>query len=171
MLIEPASKVSVPLTVVMRTRSNAVVTTFLPAVANATAPSLSAKVPLAIHVFVAESNKDKVKAPCSMLPAPTVLAIPKPAVNKALAGVPLMYPQEPKYPLVWTLPPPTCICKFDVPLVETPASITVTLFTHDGMPVKSMLVPDVEATAVPETIFEFIPLTVKVPVPVGNVSV
>jgi hypothetical protein len=24
-------------------------------------------------------------------------------------------------------------------------------FTHDGMPVKSMLVPDVDATAVPET--------------------
>lgn len=35
-----------------------------------------------------------------------------------------------------------------VPLVETPANITVILFTQDGMPVKSMLVPLVVATAV-----------------------
>ena len=36
-----------------------------------------------------------------------------------------------------------------VPLVETPANITVILFTQDGMPVKSMLVTaPVEATDV-----------------------
>jgi hypothetical protein len=31
-------------------------------------------------------------------------------------------------------------------------NITVIRFTHDGIPVKSMLVPDVLATAVPEVI-------------------
>jgi hypothetical protein len=31
-------------------------------------------------------------------------------------------------------------------------NITVIRFTHDGIEVKSMLVPDVEATAVPEVI-------------------
>lgn len=38
------------------------------------------------------------------------------------------------------------------PFVLTPLNITVIRLTHDGMPVKSMLVPDVEATAVPEVI-------------------
>ena len=37
------------------------------------------------------------------------------------------------------------------PLVETPANITVIRFTHDGIDVKSILVPLVDATAVPET--------------------
>jgi hypothetical protein len=40
-------------------------------------------------------------------------------------------------------------------------------FTHDGMPVKSILVPDVDATAVPETIgytFGVKPPTFNVPV-------
>jgi hypothetical protein len=39
------------------------------------------------------------------------------------------------------------------------------------MPVKSMLVPEVEATAVPETMLELRPLTATVPVPAGRVSV
>jgi hypothetical protein len=34
----------------------------------------------------------------------------------------------------------------------------VTRFTHDGMPVKSMLVPDVDATAVPD-IMTLAPIT------------
>ena len=50
-------------------------------------------------------------------------------------------------------------------------NITVMRFTHEGMPVKSMLVPEVDATAVPETILEFRPLTVTLPVPAGRVSV
>jgi len=36
-----------------------------------------------------------------------------------------------------------------VPFSETPLNITVIRFTHDGMLVKSMLVPEVDATAVP----------------------
>ena len=39
----------------------------------------------------------------------------------------------------------------DVPLVLTPLIITVTRFTHDGIPVKSIDVPEVLACAVPLT--------------------
>jgi len=48
------------------------------------------------------------------------------------------------------LPEPILAIMFDVPDVETPPNITVILFTHDGMLVKSILVPDVDATAVPD---------------------
>lgn len=37
-----------------------------------------------------------------------------------------------------------------MPLVETPLYITVIRLTHDGIEVKSILVPLVDATAVPE---------------------
>jgi hypothetical protein len=67
-------------------------------------------------------------------------------VTEALAIILL----EPKYPEVVTLPEPICNCGGLVPLVETPLNITVIRFTQDGMLVKSMLVPDVEASAVPE---------------------
>jgi hypothetical protein len=43
-------------------------------------------------------------------------------------------------------------------------------FTHDGMPVKSIDVPDVEATAVPETRAPLMPLTTTSPVPAGIVA-
>jgi len=51
-----------------------------------------------------------------------------------------------------TEPFPICIKRFDEPLVDTKSKFTVIRFTHDGIEVKSMLVPDVEATAVPEVI-------------------
>ena len=47
--------------------------------------------------------------------------------------------------------------------VETPLNMIVIRFTQDGMPVKSIAVPDVEATAVP--------LTIGYSVPVGTVAV
>ena len=52
------------------------------------------------------------------------------------------------------IPPlvPICIKKLLVPFVEMPFSITVMRFTQDGIPVKSTLVPDVDATAVPNVI-------------------
>ena len=59
----------------------------------------------------------------------------------------------------------------DEPLKLTLLSITVIRFTQDGMPVKSIDVPEVDATAVPLTILEFNPLTVTVPDPLGNVIV
>ena len=58
----------------------------------------------------------------------------------------------PKYPVVVNVVDPSCTNILDVPLVLTPLNITVIRFTQLGMPVKSMLVPDVEATAVPEVI-------------------
>ena len=48
---------------------------------------------------------------------------------------------------------------FDVPLNETLLNITVIRLAHEGMPVKSMLVPLVEATAVPDTIGANVPVT------------
>jgi hypothetical protein len=50
-------------------------------------------------------------------------------------------------------------------------NITVIRFTHDGMPVKSIDVPDVDACEVPETIEPLMPLTTTVPVPAGIVAV
>lgn len=52
------------------------------------------------------------------------------------------------------MPPesPSCTRSALVPFVLTPLNITVTRFTHDGMPVKSMDVPLVLACAVPEVI-------------------
>jgi len=50
-------------------------------------------------------------------------------------------------------------------------NITVIRRTHDGMLVKSIDVPDVEATAVPETIALLIPATTTLPVPAGIVAV
>jgi len=58
-----------------------------------------------------------------------------------------------------------------VPERDTPEYITVMRFTHDGMPVNSIAVPDVDAVIAPETILELRPLTATVPVPSGKVSV
>jgi hypothetical protein len=44
-------------------------------------------------------------------------------------------------------------------------------FTQLGMLVKSIDVPDVDATAVPATMLELTPATENVPVPSGSVSV
>jgi hypothetical protein len=47
-----------------------------------------------------------------------------------------------------------------VPLVDTPLNITVIRFTHDGIDVKSILVPLVDATAVPEVMPRIAPLLI-----------
>lgn len=65
---------------------------------------------------------------------------------------------------------------FVVPLVETPLKITVILLTPAGMLVKSIEVPDVEATAVPLTKSPTVPLKVGkvrvvVPATAGSDSV
>jgi hypothetical protein len=52
-----------------------------------------------------------------------------------------------------------------LPFVLTPLNITVMRLTHDGIPVKSMLVPLVDATAVPDTK----PPMTGVPVTLGEV--
>jgi hypothetical protein len=45
---------------------------------------------------------------------------------------------------------PSLACITLEPFVDTPLNITVIRFTQEGIDVKSMLVPDVLATAVPE---------------------
>ena len=58
-----------------------------------------------------------------------------------------------------------------VPERDTPEYITVMRFTHDGMPVNSIAVPDVDAVIVPEVMVPLMePLTVKV-APVDCVAV
>jgi len=52
---------------------------------------------------------------------------------------------------VGVTPVPSWTIVLDVPFVDTPLNIRVMRFTHDGIPVKSMLVPDVDACAVPKT--------------------
>lgn len=52
-----------------------------------------------------------------------------------------------------------------MPFVDTPDNITVMRFTHEGKPVKSIDVPDVDATAVASVFIEL------VPVPACKVSV
>jgi hypothetical protein len=69
------------------------------------------------------------------------------------------------------LPAPICIKKLDEPLPLTPLSITVMRLTQEGIEVKSIDVPLVVATAVPEVItLEAIELTTA-PDMVGLVKV
>ena len=84
-----------------------------------------------------------------------------------------MYEPVAAYPdVVYVVEPvPSWTRILELPFPETLLNITVIRLTHDGMPVKSMLVPEVDATAVPETMLELRPLTATVPVPAGRVSV
>ena len=86
-------------------------------------------------------------APSTTQAAAEKIRAPKPVVklDTVYAG-----PSEdaPVYPDVVTLPAPICNYTKLEPFVLTPASITVMRFTQDGMPVKSMDVPLVDACAV-----------------------
>jgi len=128
MLIEPASKVSVPLTVVMRTRSRVPDVVFDP---------LPQDIAVVSDLFVIveydqifEPNVEIKAIPClTDVPAqdcskenPVVMLAALPAVCAPL-----------KYPVVSGEPLPICICTGDVPDVLTPTNITVMRFTHDGM--------------------------------------
>ncbi len=75
MLIVPASKVSVPLTVVMRTRSKVAEVALIPAGKISAAAVPIANPPFIAQVFVVVSSKDKVKTPDLAVPAATVLAV------------------------------------------------------------------------------------------------
>jgi hypothetical protein len=81
------------------------------------------------------------------------------------AFAPLVRPKPPEYPVASKLPDPMRTPIFEAVVVRlTPDNITVIRFTHDGMPVKSTLVPDA-VTAVPDTI------GANTPVSSTNVSV
>lgn len=159
MLIEPASKVSVPLTVVMRTLSSVPPSAISPQdIADVSARPKNT--PCATHVL--DVRFEIIMLPFVVVAADMLLPQEKPDVVVAAPTAPLVViaPVIEEYPDVATEPPPICICKEDVPFVLTPLNITVTRFTQDGIPVKSMLVPDVEATAVPEVIPNTAPLLI-----------
>jgi hypothetical protein len=80
-------------------------------------------------------------------------------------------PTDALYPLVKTELEPICTMIDEVLFVETPLNSTVIRFTQLGILVKSIEVPDVEATAVPAVMALLIPLTTTEPVPAGNVTV
>jgi hypothetical protein len=82
-----------------------------------------------------------------------------------------LFQEVEEYPDVVKEPAPICKRRPVVPFELTPLNITVIRFTQEGIPVKSMLVPDVLATAVPDVIALLAPLTTIVPVPAGTVTV
>ena len=104
--------------------------------------------------------------PSKFREAPVILT-KKPAVEAAVLGVPLLAHSEPAdaYPVVVTEPAPSWIKMSEVPFVLTPLNITVMRLTQDGMLVKSMAVPEVDATDVPE-VMTLAPMT-GVPLIVG----
>ena len=70
-----------------------------------------------------------------------------------MAVLSTVYTYDPEYPVAVIEPEPILNSITLVPFVLTPLSMMVIRFTQDGMLVKSMLVPLVDATAVPLTIF------------------
>jgi hypothetical protein len=146
MLMVPASKVSVPLTVVMRTRSRTPDSDLEPPTVNPVVPPVSPKIAeqTQLFEFMFVSTKE---------PEMTAAALPerivKPVVYEVAPGDALMVAPTHKYPVALTDPSPIWSIGDEVPFVLTALSITVIRFAHDGMPVKSTLVPDA-LTAVPE---------------------
>ena len=148
----PASKVSVPLTVVMRTwvsvsdRVFDPATTYVPVPAWYVDPEAEKTFdPSRLNVIAPWNVFAAVKPVAKTIPAVDVTKLPTALFPMAL--LPEMYP-------VVSMPPesPIWAKKALAPFVLTPLNITVIRFTQDGMLVKSIDVPDVEATAVPEVI-------------------
>ena len=84
MLIEPASNVSVPFTVVMRTRSNVPLKVIFPLVVIVPAPSVLAITPEAVQIF--EPKVVKVKLPVKVKAVPeATLALRPTARSLALS--------------------------------------------------------------------------------------
>jgi hypothetical protein len=155
----PASKVSVPVLVVILNLSRIPDVVLLPFDQVVFMFEFPPTIPLAIQVL--EPINVKTSVPLDSCAAFLTLT-PKAVVKFAPPRfTPSLLPDVPKYPVVSTEPEPICMYISAVlELVLTPLNITVIRFTHDGMPVKSMLVPDVLATAVPEVIPSTAPLLI-----------
>ena len=141
MLIEPASNVSVPLTVVIRTAVSTAPSAIDPAeLSNILVPLVIAKLPDATQVFpvtfaITINPESTSTAPILYKPNPVVTFSEDSVEEKIL--VPLRYPV-----VVYVVEPvPNWICLSEVPDVLTPLNITVMRFTQLGKLVKSMLVP------------------------------
>ncbi len=145
MLIEPASKVSVPLTVVIRTAVSAapraiepaeLIKILAPLLVMATLPDATQVFPVTFEMTIAPESTST--AAILYKPNPVVTFNEDSPEEKIL--VPLRYPV-----VVYVVEPvPNWICLMDVPDVLTPLSITVMRFTSAEMPVKSITVPLVE---------------------------
>jgi hypothetical protein len=103
---------------------------------------------------------------------PDVLVPPAVALRALYAFPVAIYPE-----VVGEPPVPICIRSDDVPLKETPLHTKVARLTPAGIPVKSIEVPDVVATAVPRVIAvlvvdgtNVVAVVITVPVSSGNVS-
>ena len=156
MLIEPASKVSVPLDVVMRTLSSVPERVIFPA--PQVTRELADITPLLTQILLLIL----VKITCPHFKSAARLVAAMKIDVELLAPAPTLevtrYERVVKYPVVATVPDPTCTITSATPFTLTPLNITVILLTQDGIPVKSIDVPEVDATAVPE---------VNVPTPLG----
>ena len=109
------------------------------------------KVPDAHHKFVDEFINLIVIAPCKTMLEPPTSKVPNPVVKFA-TEFPLVLlppPAEAEYPEVVGLPEPICTIGIEELFTLVPLKQTVILLTQLGIPVKSIEVPDVLATAVP----------------------
>lgn len=142
MLIDPASNVFTPPTVVILTRSKSPDNGTKPAVMLVVATFDVAKTPCVDQV--SPSTEFKIIEP--LLIAALVSLPPRliwnPLVLFTVATALERTEEPPKYPVDVTLPAPSWIRTELVPLVDTPLSMTVTRFAQAGIPVKSIEVPD-----------------------------
>ena len=159
MFTEPASNVSVPLTVVMRNLSNVPPRANVPDATVVLLPSDDSAVTLAAIQLVLVMLSSVTMPVCDCV----ALLMPATAINPAVDVTPAVLDAEAwearpplTYPDVVTLPAPICTKKFDVPLVETPLNITVIRLIQLGSAVKSMLVPLVDVTAVDNVFMELV---------------
>jgi hypothetical protein len=151
MLISPRSNVSVPFTVVIRTLSNVADSDLEPETRyiSSLAFDPSPTTPEAAHEKVVEFSSIRVTLPESWSAAKLDLSL-KPVLEVSVETVLLSNAATDAYEVVSTPPEsPSCISFAEVPFVETPLNETTICFVPAGIPVKSMLVPDVEATGVP----------------------
>jgi len=150
MLIEPASNVSVPFCVVTRTIFKTPPRVLTPDNENAYPSKGSHKFPEQVQIFPFKFVKTT--EPEYVSDAVLTCAVTNPVVEvSALATLAVALPPTiALYPVASATPPvPSLISIMLEPFVLTTFNIIVIFFTQDGIPVKSMLVPDVDATAVP----------------------
>jgi hypothetical protein len=112
--------------------------------------------PVDTQVF--EFSRTKLNTPLTVVAAALVTAVPIPSVKVLVTTpVPNVLTID-VYPVVSKEPEPIRTLAAPAAAKLTPFNITVIRFTHDGMPVKSTLVPDA-VTAVPDTIGANVPVT------------
>ena len=119
MLTVPASNVSVPLAVVMRTLSRVAAVVLFPDVNDVRAWSVCPIIPVATHKFELIFNITRLPERVLAADAPSLKS--KPLVKEALVTEVTAEPKvDPAYPEVSTDPPPIWIRKLEVPFVDTP---------------------------------------------------